>query len=151
MYDEQGKKFSAEMIYNQLKNLANETKAETLIGHLTGDERQLWAPIYNQLASGKSIEKEVSNHSLKCFFSVPENRNLFDTIHDSVLVLCLDDAHSSSSEKKDPQTAVGLNVLHGNGTKNNTANRWFDKTLQVDFLVVFWSIISKNVLVDRWI
>lgn len=64
---------------------------------------------------------------------VPENRNLFDTIHDSVLVLCLDDAHTSSSDKTDQLKFVGLNFLHGNGTQNNTGNRWFDKTLQVEF------------------
>lgn len=67
MYDEQGKEFSAEMIYNQLKKLENETKSETLIGHLTADERQLWAPIYNQLASGKSIENRAGS-SMKRFF-----------------------------------------------------------------------------------
>lgn len=53
MYDEQGKKFSAEMIYNHLKKLSDENKSDKLIGHLTADERQLWAPIYSQLASGK--------------------------------------------------------------------------------------------------
>ena len=46
------------MIYNHLEKLSDETKSDKLIGHLTADERQLWAPIYSQLASGKSIENE---------------------------------------------------------------------------------------------
>lgn len=65
------------------------------------------------------------------FLLVSENKNLFETIDDSVLVLCLDDNYQSI-DKKDAQTSIGLNFLHGAGTKNNTANRWFDKTLQVN-------------------
>jgi hypothetical protein len=68
-------------------------------------------------------------------FLVPENKDLFDTIDDSLLVLCLDDNYKSSdgtSTKKDNQTLAALSFLHGGGTKNNTANRWFDKTLQVN-------------------
>lgn len=75
-------------------------------------------------------EKKTSNDLFE--FLVPENKNLFDTINDSLLVLCLDDHFPSSSDEKDTQTLVGLNFLHGGGTKNNTANRWFDKTLQVN-------------------
>ncbi|CAF2585856.1 unnamed protein product [Rotaria sp. Silwood2] len=119
VYDDQGNKLSAEVIYTHLKKLPDlqeSDEKQTLIGHLTADERQLWAPIYEQLSS------------------IPENKNLFDTINDSLLVLCLDESYQSSNDKtteEDNQKFVGLNFLHGGGTKNNTANRWFDKTLQV--------------------
>jgi carnitine O-acetyltransferase len=131
VYDDQGKKFSAEMIYNHLRKLSDEKQSNILIGHLTADERQHWAPIYAQLTSSKIGNKMFIK--IFHFFLVPENRNLFDTIENSLLVLCLDDKHLSSN-KKDQQTLVGLNFLHGGGTKNNTANRWFDKTLQVNFI-----------------
>ncbi|CAF3615540.1 unnamed protein product [Rotaria sordida] len=119
VYDDQGNKLSADVIYNSLKKLADLKESDeksTLIGHLTADERQLSAPIYEQLSS------------------IPENKNLFDTIFDSLLVLCLDESYQLSNDKttgKDTKTLVGLNFLHGGGTKYNTANRWFDKTLQI--------------------
>ncbi|CAF1201093.1 unnamed protein product [Rotaria magnacalcarata] len=119
VYDDQGNKLSAADIYSSLKKLADSKESDekqTLIGHLTADERQLWAPIHEQLSS------------------VPENKNFLDTINDSLFVLCLDENYQSSSGtaiKKDTQTLMGFNFLHGGGTKYNTANRWFDKTLQV--------------------
>ncbi len=73
-------------------------------------------------------------------FLVPENENLFDTINESLLVLCLDDTYQKTN-KKNAETLVGLNFLHGGGTKYNTANRWFDKTLQVNW---FHMILSKK-------
>jgi retron-type reverse transcriptase len=63
-------------------------------------------------------------------FLVPENKNLFDTINDSLLVLCLDDSYKNTN--KNTETSVGWNLFNGGGTKYNTANRWFDKTLQVN-------------------
>ncbi|CAF1011037.1 unnamed protein product [Rotaria sp. Silwood1] len=119
VYDDQGNKLSADVIYNYLKKLADlkeSDEKQTLIGHLTADERQLWAPIYEQLSS------------------IPENKNFFDTINDSLFVLCLDESYQSSNDnitKEDNKRSVGLNFLHGGGTKNNTANRWFDKTIQI--------------------
>ncbi len=58
MYDDQGNKLSAEMIYNHLKKLENlkeSNEKQVLIGHLTADERQHWAPIYSQLSSSKNM------------------------------------------------------------------------------------------------
>ncbi|CAF0956245.1 unnamed protein product [Adineta steineri] len=115
VYDSQGNKLTADAIYNHLKKLKNlkETNDnQQSIGHLTADERQLWAPIYKQLSS------------------IPENKDLFDTINDSLFVLCIDDQYQTLN-KTDNQTLAGYNCLHGGGTKYNTSNRWFDKTLQV--------------------
>lgn len=53
VYDNQGNKFSAEMIYSHLKNLSDTKPSDKLIGHLTADERQNWAPIYAQLSSSR--------------------------------------------------------------------------------------------------
>ena len=59
VYDENGEKFSAQTIYNHLKKLEQGKEPSdaqaTLVGHLTADERQLWAPIYSQLIAGKIL------------------------------------------------------------------------------------------------
>ena len=63
------------------------------------------------------------------------------------MVLCIDDHHQSLNETTpniDQRIGAGLNFLHGGGTKNNTANRWFDKTLQVN--LIFYFIISTTIL-----
>ena len=142
MYDQEGNPLTAAAIYSHLKKLADSKETNdqaALIGHLTADERQLWAPIYQQLASSKSCSYVYKIDFLG--FSVPENKELFDTINDSVLVLCLDDNYETSikgTTKKDIQSIAGYNLLHGNGTKSNTANRWFDKTIQVNDFKKFY-------------
>jgi carnitine O-acetyltransferase len=142
VYDDQGEKLSAEAIYNHLRKLSDEKQSSTLIGHLTADERQHWAPIYEQLASSRiEFECKTISINLHHLFLVPENRNLFDTIENSVLVLCLDEKNVSG--KKDQQTLVGLNFFHGGGTNLNTANRWFDKTLQV---ISIFNSSERNIL-----
>jgi hypothetical protein len=58
VYDDQGNKLSAEIIYDHLKkldDLKESDEKQTLIGHLTADERQLWAPIYSKLSSSKNF------------------------------------------------------------------------------------------------
>lgn len=148
VYDDQGNKFSAEMIYNHLKKLSDAKQSDTLIGHLTADERQRWAPIYDQLSSSKILFEWTKKNEYDYSFVVPENKNLFDTIDDSVLVLCLDDNYQLL-DKKDTQTLIGFNFLHGGGTKNNTANRWFDKTLQVNrILKIFFSREKKYLILS---
>ncbi len=53
-------------------------------------------------------------------------------------VVCLDQPHphtsqqlNSSSEDDYHRTILANNVLHGNGTHYNSANRWFDHAFQV--------------------
>ena len=59
------------MIYNQLKKLEKWKESSndqaTLIGHLTADERQLWAPIYSQLTAGKTHLDSLAISGLMLF------------------------------------------------------------------------------------
>lgn len=69
MYDSQGNKFSAEMIYNHLKQLSDFKQSDTFIGHLTADERQNWAPIYAKLSSSNklSLKSDINNFEFVFF------------------------------------------------------------------------------------
>jgi hypothetical protein len=146
--DSQDNPFTPVTIYNQLKQLDRDEHVDNdrvkYIGHLTADERHQWAPIYSQLASStyisfvRLLSFDLKHEHMISFDMclVPENRLFFETIHNSLFVLCLDENHSSlkqnSNDKNKYPTSIGLDFLHGNGTRFYTANRWFDKTLQVN-------------------
>ena len=58
VYDEHGNKLSANVIYSNLKklhDLKESNEKQILFSHLTADERQLWAPIHEQLSSSKIL------------------------------------------------------------------------------------------------
>lgn len=47
--------------------------------------------------------------------------------------MCLD--KESKVENTSSASRMALQLLHGYGSENNSGNRWFDKTLQVWYLV----------------
>lgn len=50
-------------------------------------------------------------------------------IQRSIFMVCLDEASPAPTEEN--WTAdMALRALHGGGSDENSANRWFDKTLQ---------------------
>ena len=51
-------------------------------------------------------------------------------IQRSIFVLCLDKPVADGNEPI-PRSLVAAQMLHGGGAPLNSANRWFDKTLQV--------------------
>ncbi|KAI4459911.1 carnitine o-acyltransferase [Holotrichia oblita] len=95
------------------------------VGLLTGWKRPLWAEMREIL--------------------IRDGRNLrnLDLIEKSLLVVCLDEPLPISFNSRFPkgskghtagsrdETNLALQMLHGGGTKYNSANRWFDKTLQL--------------------
>lgn len=68
----------------------------------------------------------------------PINSTSLQVIDSALFMLCLDDPHPhvslgmSDAPFNDSQcTVISNRCLHGNGTKFNTCNRWFDATSQV--------------------
>ena len=84
----------------------------------------------------------------KWFHSIlaePTNEHSLDVIERAQFIVCLDQAHPDTSQLQfagyetiqDYQKSVLANrVLHGNGSKQNSSNRWFDTAVQVNCNVV---------------
>jgi hypothetical protein len=71
------------------------------------------------------------------------NSASLQTIEDSIFVMCLD----KQSKVEDNATAtsrVALQLLHGYGADNNSGNRWFDKTLQVNYFIYNYKALDMR-------
>lgn len=66
----------------------------------------------------------------KLLFLDETNRNNFESIHNSLFVLCLDTNDGPKEGYPDEKSADAAQILHGN--KKFSSNRWFDKTVQVN-------------------
>jgi len=84
------------------------------VGFLTTEERNAWGVAYEKLRED------------------PVNCASLQSIHDSILVLCLD-KESPTSSGTSRYSNMGRQVLYGGGSDSNSGNRWFDKTVQVFF------------------
>uniref|UniRef100_I3K0D5 Carnitine O-acetyltransferase a n=1 Tax=Oreochromis niloticus TaxID=8128 RepID=I3K0D5_ORENI len=112
VYHSDGTPITADQLCVQLQRICNsslETNAEH-VGILTTLRRDAWYKYYNKLVQDPSNKKSVS------------------AIERSICVLCLDKAIPRTYEKY--SGFEPLQVLHGGGSQWNSANRWFDKSLQ---------------------
>lgn len=62
--------------------------------------------------------------------SDPENAKSVDCITKSLFIVCLDQAVPLQQNDCD-LNVIGHQFIHGGGSKSNSGNRWFDKTLQL--------------------
>lgn len=85
----------------------NQHSEEIGLGILTSENRDNWYEAYSSLSKSE------------------KNRKNFESIHDSLFVLCLDTKEKHNTNDRTENSAY---ILHGN--KSYTANRWFDKTIQ---------------------
>ncbi|XP_067672379.1 choline O-acetyltransferase-like isoform X1 [Haliotis asinina] len=104
-------------IYGQLELIARLADADSAnappVGILTSQTRDKWAASRNRLLLD------------------PINRDSLDAIENSIFILCLDKPTCPSPDTlKIDITCLALHMLHGQGSWANTANRWFDKTMQ---------------------
>ncbi|GLV45383.1 Choline acetyltransferase [Carabus blaptoides fortunei] len=95
------------------------------VGLLTASQRHHWAEAREALA--------YDDH----------NRRNLDLIERSLLVVCLDEPLPTSfncrlqrggrghTAGQRDETNMALQMIHGGGSSVNTANRWFDKTIQI--------------------
>lgn len=108
---------SEQELLDQLKTCLSTRRNDTPIGILTSDNRDNWGRSYKELVKD------------------PLNKALVEVIQKSLFILSLDDlvAHNDTY-----YNLACHQLITGGGAERNTANRWYDKTVQV-------SGINRNV------
>ncbi|GBP74930.1 Choline O-acetyltransferase [Eumeta japonica] len=81
------------------------------VGLLTAMNRDQWARARRQLLKDEN------------------NRTNLELISRALCLLCVDEAGGDGG--RDADTAALLRCMHGAGSRHHSANRWFDKTVQV--------------------
>ncbi|XP_078477849.1 carnitine O-acetyltransferase-like [Lampetra planeri] len=115
VYDSHGAVLSTEQLYWQLEkiwNLSIKTTKEP-IGILTAEHRNRWGTGHDILIRDKL------------------NRESTRVIQQSIFAVCLDAPMPPTTGEEDMQLSrMSAEILHGGGSRANSGNRWFDKTLQ---------------------
>lgn len=112
VYNKRGRILNAQILADQLKLIAEkETSFGPPIGILSTDHRDNWAKAYQLLSQFDSNCK-----SLKC-------------IQSSLFTVSLDQCVDYTEKNK--YNVISHQLIHGGGSKQNSANRWMDKTIQV--------------------
>uniref|UniRef100_A0A8C7CUE8 Carnitine O-acetyltransferase n=1 Tax=Oncorhynchus kisutch TaxID=8019 RepID=A0A8C7CUE8_ONCKI len=113
MYNSDGSPLTVDQIYMQLEKVWNSSLQSNKepIGILTSQHRNTWGKAYNNLIKDKTNKESVR------------------AIQKSIFTVCLDAPMPQMSEQR-YQSRVAAQMLHGGGSRWNSGNRWFDKTLQ---------------------
>uniref|UniRef100_A0A6J0TPP3 Carnitine O-acetyltransferase isoform X1 n=2 Tax=Pogona vitticeps TaxID=103695 RepID=A0A6J0TPP3_9SAUR len=113
VYASDGTPLTTDQIFIQLEKIWNtslQTNKEP-IGILTTNHRNSWAHAYNNLIKDKTNKESVRS------------------IEKSIFTVCLDAPIPRVSDDI-YRSRVAAQMLHGGGSRWNSGNRWFDKTLQ---------------------
>ncbi|XP_066569268.1 carnitine O-acetyltransferase isoform X1 [Amia ocellicauda] len=113
VYNSDGSPLTVDQIYIQLEKICNsslQTNKEP-IGILTSQHRNTWGKAYNNLIKDKTNKESVR------------------AIQKSIFTVCLDAPMPRVSDEL-YRSRVAAQMLHGGGSRWNSGNRWFDKTLQ---------------------
>ncbi|XP_058437814.1 carnitine O-acetyltransferase isoform X2 [Marmota monax] len=113
VYHSDGTPLTSDQIFVQLEKIWNSSLQANKepVGILTSNHRNTWAKAYNTL-----IKDKVNRESVR-------------SIQRSIFTVCLDRPVPRVSEDVYRNHVAGQ-MLHGGGSKLNSGNRWFDKTLQ---------------------
>ncbi|XP_044848331.1 carnitine O-acetyltransferase isoform X1 [Mauremys mutica] len=113
VYSSDGSPLTTDQIFIQLEKIWNtslQTNKEP-IGILTTNHRNSWAKAYNHLIKDKTNKESVRS------------------IEKSIFTVCLDSPIPRVSDDI-YRSRMAAQMLHGGGSRWNSGNRWFDKTLQ---------------------
>uniref|UniRef100_A0ACB8F174 Uncharacterized protein n=1 Tax=Sphaerodactylus townsendi TaxID=933632 RepID=A0ACB8F174_9SAUR len=113
VYSSDGSPLTTDQIFIQLEKIWNtslQTNKEP-IGILTTNHRNSWAKAYSNLIKDKTNKESVRS------------------IEKSIFTVCLDAPIPRVSDDI-YRSRVAAQMLHGGGSRWNSGNRWFDKTLQ---------------------
>ncbi|XP_036384439.1 carnitine O-acetyltransferase-like isoform X1 [Megalops cyprinoides] len=113
VYNSDGTPLTVDQIYIQLEKIWNsslQTNKEP-IGILTSQHRNTWGKAYNNLIKDKTNKESVR------------------AIQKSIFTVCLDAPIPRVSDDL-YRSRAAVQMLHGGGSRWNSGNRWFDKTLQ---------------------
>jgi carnitine O-acetyltransferase len=132
----------------------NTTTAYANVGYLTSLSRNEWAHSRAELIRGRRIlAYDIFDNNSYCFFLESTNRDCLDMIERCTFIICLDkkveagsylnDKHHLNEDsdflenlknlnetEKEMMECMAHQMLHGCGSKYNSGNRWFDKTMQ---------------------
>ncbi|XP_062855357.1 carnitine O-acetyltransferase-like [Trichomycterus rosablanca] len=108
-----GTPLTVDQIYMQLEKIWNSSLQSNKepIGILTSNHRNTWGKAYNNLIKDKTNKESVR------------------AIQKSIFLVCLDAPMPRVSDEI-YYSKVAAQMLHGGGSRWNSGNRWFDKTLQ---------------------
>lgn len=81
---------------------------------MSTDSRDNWATAYDELMKSSRNAKSVK------------------VIQESLFTVSLDDNIPFTQDSL--YNVLGLQLIHGGGTSKNSANRWMDKTIQVNYI-----------------
>ncbi|KAK2840763.1 hypothetical protein Q7C36_012342 [Tachysurus vachellii] len=113
VYNSDGTPLTVDQLYMQLEKIWNSSLQSNKepIGILTSNHRNTWGKAYNNLIKDKTNKESVRE------------------IQKSIFLVCLDAPMPRVSEDI-YYSKVSAQMLHGGGSRWNSGNRWFDKTLQ---------------------
>lgn len=113
VYKSDGTPLTVDQLCAQLDIICNSSQQNNSepVGILTTLDRDSWGKTYQNLIKDKTNKDSVS------------------TIQRSIFTVCLDGAMPSVTEDM-RRSCAAVQMLHGGGSQWNSANRWFDKTLQ---------------------
>ncbi|XP_047426132.1 carnitine O-acetyltransferase [Mugil cephalus] len=113
VYNNDGTPLTVDQLCVQLEKICSlslETCMEP-VGILTTQHRDAWGKAYLNLINDKTNKESIS------------------AIQRSIFTLCLDGAMPQVSDEM-YHSCAATQMLHGGGSRWNSGNRWFDKTLQ---------------------